>query len=486
MTKITPQDYMTYFGTSDNPNIKDAREEARKYDDKGAMSGPSHRVHQLLQGTETEMDQMFKYFSRLLNANDWADEAGIKTSDSITANVSSAVNDSIVLRDSVIVKSKTLFAGFMANETTPLFNSIANALVSSDDVDVSMIIKRGSDNILGKVDEFFDLLSSAIQSGMQKEEESLQTKLDMNSVICDYVPKIAVEPVLRDLKSSYFGLVGMDTNKFAKFVDDLVKLSTQLTVYTNTLESYISRLATDESRLKKIFEDSRESLRFLIFKSTGSNEAVSNSIINKFIVSAPISNSAERTFQFGQRINTLLGRAAGYSTRDPRLLDNLASAISHIIYFLALYCFLAYICEYFKSIVEDIKIQKRDALEFPNYCLVLKSTVIEKLYMSLAALGFQQQKSVYNAVKSSEGKSEEDQQKERNILQTFKLNEKHMANMIRLINERLQVPNLIIIDEKSATIYYKFMFNTPGQTGRISFSNMKAFIDHQKDIFQVF
>jgi hypothetical protein len=491
MNKVTIDDYMKYFGTAEGEKTFNSGKP--NYDERV----PSNRVAMLLDRAESELDVTVKYLDRVLDPKKFADEVNIKTDNSLVVQVSTVFNNSIVAKNTIIQKCNTLFDGLLANHIAPLFNSVANALVSSDEINVSDTISERIKNISDLTNDLFENIFNAVltastggSTNIKAEDEvkALQSKLDSNSNICDIVPRIAVENILRQLEQTHFGLVGMSMNKFANFVDKVVTLSTQLSSQNALLEKFIYKIAIKESRLTDVLEKYKEGILNFLFNQVSMNDPNKNTINNAGIFdifSRPVDQNDDQKLQdvaFGTRIRQLLGG------NDPKkeLLENLSSALTNIIYFISLYCFLAYICEYFKSVSEELKIQKRDALEFPNYCLVLRASVIEKLFMSLSSLGFSRQNQVYKSNIANRGKAEEDQTKEKNPLQTFKLNEKHLNNMIRLVNDRLNVPNIIVVDEKSKMVYYKFMFDTPTSVGMLSLDNMKTYISHQKDIFQVF
>jgi len=488
MNKVKVDDYMKYFGTSEGEKTYDTRKPG--YDERT----PSNRVAVLLDRAESELDITIKYLKRVLDPKLFADEVNIKTDNSLVVQASTAFTNSIVAKNTIIQKCNTLFGGLLANHIVPLLNSVANALVSDDEIDVSKVVSSKIEKISDLTDSLFENIFNAVltastggATNVKTEEEvkALQQKLDINSNICQVVPRISVENILRQLGQTHFGLVGMSTNKFADFVDKIVTLSTQLSAQTSLLEKFIYKIALKESRLTDIFKTYKDAISKLLFNRETPAININNAGIFDIFTRSKDQNDNEnlQNVTFGVRIQRLLGNQ---QPGNEKLLENLSSAISNILYFISLYCFLAYICEYFKSVTEEVKIQKRDALEFPNYCLVLRASVIEKLFMSLATINFSKQKQVYQNKIANRGKEEEEQARETNPLDGFKLNEKHLSNMVRLINDRLNVPNIIVIDEKTKMVYYKFMFDTPTSVGMLSLDNMKTFITHQKDVFQVF
>jgi len=151
---------------------------------------------------------------------------------------------------------------------------------------------------------------------------------------------------------------------------------------------------------------------------------------------------------------------------------DIETALREIIIFLIKWVFFSYSCEYLKDVEVDVEIQKRDALEFPNFCLVLPYNLFKDLYITQVNRNFR------DYLTSSE--IEPDTYNSRDL----NLNFNDIKGMIEIVTKRIQIPNLIVIDERSKKCHYKFMYMTKPTS--VNFATMEAFIRHQKDVLPGF
>jgi hypothetical protein len=173
-------------------------------------------------------------------------------------------------------------------------------------------------------------------------------------------------------------------------------------------------------------------------------------------------------------------------TELKRLRDNCAkhfsnylyqteTAIVEIIRFFLKWNFFSYTCDYMQDVEVDVEIQRKDALEFPNYCIVLPLEVFEGLYVTQIVRNFS--KVINSDDPDREFKNEMD------VMDT-NINLGDVNRLIKIVNTRLKIPNLILIDNKSKTCYYQFMYMT--KPIKCSLSNMASFITHQKSVLPGF
>jgi len=149
------------------------------------------------------------------------------------------------------------------------------------------------------------------------------------------------------------------------------------------------------------------------------------------------------------------------------------TALREIIIFFVKWVFFSYSCSYLKDVEIDVEIQKRDALEFPNYCLVLPYKLFRDLYVTQISRNFAKY------LKSND----EDDLEELNGRPT-NLNPNDINALFDVVSNRLNIPNLIVIDEQTKKCHYKFMYMLKPTT--VNFTTMENFIKHQNDVLPGF
>lgn len=163
--------------------------------------------------------------------------------------------------------------------------------------------------------------------------------------------------------------------------------------------------------------------------------------------------------------------------RLTQFIYQLELSIFQIMYFFYIWNFISYLCGYMKDVDIDIQIQRRDVLEFPNYCLVLPLDIIKLLYSLNTVSNF---KNLVSSNASNYDSVLQQLQSEDDII----VNTDNINRMIQIVNRRLKVPNLIVINKSRNEVYYQFMYMN--QPNKLSIPNMKTYVKHQIDILPGF
>ena len=138
---------------------------------------------------------------------------------------------------------------------------------------------------------------------------------------------------------------------------------------------------------------------------------------------------------------------------------------------------MSYICSYVNEIDIDIKIQKRDVLDFPNYTLILPINIFRFLYVFYTS---NRLKTLMKSNSPSTNKELADA-----LFQTTNtfIPNASILKMIEIMNDRLKIPNIVVVDEIGDTVYYQFMYmQKPGKT---KLSSLESYINQQHDILRM-
>jgi len=149
------------------------------------------------------------------------------------------------------------------------------------------------------------------------------------------------------------------------------------------------------------------------------------------------------------------------------------TSIREMLIFLIKWIFFSYSCDYLNDIEIDVEIQKRDALEFPNFCIVLPFRLFKDLYFAQITKNFKQFLSSDNTIQL-------DTFQNRDLNYNFN----DISSVFKIVTQQLKIPNLIVIDEKTKKCYYQFMYMT--KSASINFATMEGYIAHQKDVLPGF
>jgi len=161
------------------------------------------------------------------------------------------------------------------------------------------------------------------------------------------------------------------------------------------------------------------------------------------------------------RFNALTG-----SVDAGKFVETAISSMGEIIKFLTVYTFYSYFCEYTGELAAEVEVKRQDVMDFPNYCLVVPVEIMKTIYGALSADNF---KKLIEDPKSSNTDFEE--------ITTQSLNK-----IISVIGNRLGVSNIMVVDEKSKMVYYKWMFNK--QVQRINLGTLKSYVSSQREFIK--
>lgn len=143
-----------------------------------------------------------------------------------------------------------------------------------------------------------------------------------------------------------------------------------------------------------------------------------------------------------------------------QMIPKLSSGVSDIFYFILLVKLQSALCQFILTAEVDLETVSHEVTAWPNYVLVLPVEIILALHAATMGKSWQyilsgeQPKKPEDTQPVKPQRTTKEQISERNILNA---NESYIKSIIKYISNRLDVPNLIIVDSKKGDIYYKLM-----------------------------
>lgn len=149
--------------------------------------------------------------------------------------------------------------------------------------------------------------------------------------------------------------------------------------------------------------------------------------------------------------------------RKSDISDYINSAMSHTTSMISGLYYVSVagsVCQYVNYLDVEIETVKNDALDLPNYTLVVPVETIAMIHAAVVA------KSWRGLV--GEGKEE-----------ATDLTDNYVKGIVKFINKRLEIPNLIVIDSQRGQVYYKLQYMTA-----VNKSNLRTFETYVKNVMQ--
>ncbi len=354
--------------------------------------------------------------------------------------------------------------------------------------------------------------------------------------MCKTNSAISVTKMLVELSNARFKITGT-RETFIDFVEAIMKISNQLNTYRSNLENQLVDLANESAytrdQLKQFGNSNVGFLTGILHTLAGRNTALdrtNGTIVRIFqeyfqadmnqsgLLNRPDLAPLINPQQNNSRLSTMISGSNNplplekLHQHNITFINNIITALTNITVFFAYYTFFSYLCEFIQEINATIQSQKKDVLDFPNYCLVVNETVIKAIYTSLAAFNYsktrqaeidqkqnpnnlpnnplnrklgpyQQPKGFTKGLNLQDTKfpyvNELTDFDNMYTAATFKITESEILNMIRTLNSKLHIPNLIVVDEKTGTVYYKWMYSGTF-VGKLTLSTLQNYVTHQK------
>jgi len=391
-----------------------------------------------------------KQFGYALDSDQWKQQISVNPTNSFTVSINNVITDNPQLKANVINNASALFMGLFSNDIIPLLHSTIHILVADTEIDYNRQINDVTNKANSVARQIFQAISDSIEASFEnKNENQLDHLFDKQEKMCDINNRIAVSSILEKVKTAYFSMTSNNVDYF-RFMETMNVSASQMNGYVATLISHISELGTDTGRIDALLKESRDKLEES-FKGL-LNTVSPTTIVNGLIV--PVINA---------RIHSILG-TPDYNVEIFK--QNVVENLTTISQFLSLYVYFSYNCEYLEQIRAKVQVARNTAIQFPNYCLVLPATVVYKVYMAMAIADLKADRDMSNT----------------DVSKNFKITEQSIINMVRSLSQKLKIPNIIVIDEKTNSIYYRWMFHNPGFFAKMSINNLSSYITSQKDI----
>ena len=503
----------------------------------------NNRIDNLLSGIRDELDKAINDFKGVTNESRFNEDVGISQKSSLS--VTNILQSSLTTQKNINTKAITLFSSLLSNYIVPIVQSVTNSIVTTDEVNVANRINILINNLLTSTSEQYTSLNTQVTQGLQQEtDDQTGNMLDRFQGMCKSNASISVTKVLQELSNARFKITGT-RESFIDFVEAIIKISNQLNTYRSNLENQLVDLANESEYVRdelKQFGNSNvgllsgfmQTIRHLVNDVDNNGDLKRNRELDRTV--GTVVRIFQEYFQKDMNTNELYTKPENAPLLDPgnlnnRLstmingprvaqtqeqlnqlhrqnivfINNIITALTNITVFFAYYTFFSYLCEFIQEINATVQSQKKDVLDFPNYCLVVNKTVIEALYMSLAALNYSNPRDNdnnnappnANAIRKlgpyerpsvpTKGLNLQDikepyinePNETKNIYTNFKVSETSIENMIRTLNTKLCIPNIIVVDDKSNSVYYHWMYSGSAIL-KLSISTIQNYVTHQK------
>lgn len=421
---------------------------------------------------EDSIDKNFRNLEPIFNERRWLEEVGIGRESGNMLQISASQLDLKVFQTDVMTRFANLFIGFMNRDLLRIIQSIVYVLMPTNTESIDFTHKysvlidglitisksQNTDNIMmGIVSSLYnantDNEDEKYTFNSSEESDNLSRKIES---FCSDMNKITVKESFDEIHKIRIRLTDITYDQLLNFMDDFTMNVKNLLAVTRMIKNFISDISNGN-----VGESDFNNIDNQIF-TTIKNFFESNKYGDDQVIFDPNGNTIPPIF------NTLTG--INDSGRAKNFFATCYSNLSEFAIFCYYYSLMGHVCEYFKELKIKIDIKRKNALSFPNYVLVVPSEYVVSLYTAMAYRRVSELLSTDAQIPSK--------------FQNFRPNENDIGGMLRVLNERLKIPHVVVIDRKTKTIYYKW--NYLNRPFKMNDSSIMGYIKNQRNFIQIF
>lgn len=424
---------------------------------------------------KTDLDQTKLYFKFILNPGFAKKQFGIDASNESSSL--SGISQAKLQGELKKIQSITManFAELVGTLGTSLLLSIVN-LISIDIPNVNVMLEKSQniDIMMGEVDKQLNEILVGIDNGMkgssvEESRNNIKTlkelcKIDSSESLIEFMNRAESASI----SSNDFGMINF--REFITYINEFAHTSNSL---SEKIKNQILYMTNEQER-------SSMKIRF-----DNLQKAISRSLAEFFkpfktdLDNAPPSQLA--------RVNGLLDNSQIIAKTIPKF----ESELSEVFNFMLLSYLQASLCKFILVADVDLETVSNEVTSWPNYTLVLPVEIIMALHAATMGTSWKHMLSggrigtnlIDKTTNIKDPISGTSITTERNKPMTkdqvgrskmFNLNDSYVKGVIKFISQRLDVPNLIVVDSKKGDIYYKLM--NQSDINKTKISTIETFI----------
>jgi hypothetical protein len=412
----------------------------------------------------------FQSFRNVLNERTWRQET-----DNLTTTGTLSINDIPVVATTTQRKHMSSAAASFQSYMSyilPQFGRDIEVLLGpvpttmNFQLKISTLVDEINENITRIFEQYGTNIAQQIFDTNLRGEAGVQaavTKMGEIKSICQINTDVGadIEKQLNTLNNNHIPPMFSKAN-LSSFMRAIGETGTFAAAGANRVEQQLNQFITAGTNLLQVFRSTKQYFTNIVNDFFYSDFPRGNGVLvsPQYPVDLryPILNAAIQNLNINVVIN---------------IVNEIRDSLINLIYFLFLYNLISYLCMYMQDVDVEIETQQRDALEFPNFCLVVPFDVINGFYTALQARNFK--RAIYARQEPIQSFPD---------LGQYTINNYSAMRVILQVSNRLGIPNIIVIDEKTNTVYYKFMYMQ--NINMMKLNTLQSYVNHQADVLPGF
>ena len=341
----------------------------------------SGALNKFVNDIQDGVDKAIKRFENLIDEQRYATEVGVGSTYSVA--ITQSIADNSGLLNSLSRRANTLFASFLGNDISRLLQSVTHVIVPPTEINIAKKLDVFNSNILNSSSDTYSDIAEKINLQLKSSETDPGTGIDAAEVIlqsagnmCKDNSKIEVDRIFTQIAKLRFNLrgsTGTEDNpaqELPEFTEDLIRHSATLNNFSKILADYMTELSGNSPIIGNILK--RFKYNIIHSEVRDFFEGTDPIVQFKTMASAqpPVGpRPADIKMQdASDRFTSLVGgtsaerKTVKFSKQQAQFLDNMYQAIADIAFFVYVYSFFSYFCEYLGEVHADVKPKKQDLI----------------------------------------------------------------------------------------------------------------------------
>lgn len=426
---------------------RDLDDPSKTYDPR-LFGGKPQRKFDILSVVQNNLQQAHLFFKFMLDDSLLLSQFGLSKSPGQMETVGTRISPHA---QDLLDQSHQLFLTYVQKNIN---DAMKSAFVSLTPVDkgvdyakfkkeyFSPVIVKQSGDIVNNLGSY---LSNAFINADPKDSKNRITKVNK---LCDKLDVTVFTP-LRDLnykvRGSEIPNLSFNYDTFEKYVTSVDKTASGFSDIIKQIENDLKKFIPNVgSLLDDIAEMSKNAIDAMLdkYEENYDSEGTDNRFANAAICKSQDLIS-HKTFTDEKSVTDYINEIRYY------LIDVINC------HFLA--AMLPAICGYIDNLDVEVETVMNDVLDLPNYSLVVPVETIAMLHAAIISKNWR------DLV-------------QRGMTQNTNLNDNYIKGIVKFIHSRINVPNLIVIDDKSGQVFYKLQYMS--QVNKSNINTLKAYVQH--------
>ncbi len=408
---------------------------------------PQNKILAPLFLNKQDLDQTKLYFKFVLNSNFAKTQFGINTSTE-SSNLTDLVQTKLQGEIFKIHKiTMTAYEKLIGTVGTSLLLSISN-IISTVDSTVNVMSEKSKSidqKLMSDIDEPLNDILIGIENGMKNSSaEGTKNRINILKDMCQINSSEELNDFMTQAVSTPVSVVSNDfeLSKYKTFISFFEEFSNMSKSLSSKLEGEIKYLSIAQ-------EQSVMAVRFDMLQKV-INLSVSQ-FFTQYIGDLNVLGSDSR-----------LSQIARISSNDiiSRTIPRFISGLSQIFYFILLSQLQVSLCKFILVADVDIETASNEVTSWPNYTLVLPVEIVLALHSAVMGTSWKHLLGGGQLGRELTDNSSQLTKEQVGKASLFNANENYIKGIVKFICQRLDVPNVMVVDSKKGDIYYKLMNQT--------------------------